>query len=101
MASQLSAKSCAPAKAYRPSNGSEGVDFDDRWCAHCTRDAAFRDDDMKDGCPIIAAAFLYDIDQPEYPKEWIEDDKGPRCTAFTTDKKPERLRCLETKEMFS
>ena len=86
---------------YRPSNGSEGIDFDDAWCSRCARDAAFREDpDAADGCPIYAATFRFDIDHPEYPKEWIEDDvKGPHCTAFTTDPKcPER--CDQTADMF-
>lgn len=85
---------------YRPSNGSEGMDFDDRWCSHCTRDAAFREDpDGADGCPIYAKTFALDISHPDYPKEWIEDENGPRCTAFTTDpSKP--VRCEQTLDMF-
>lgn len=90
-------------KPYRPSNGSEGIDWDDQWCSHCSRDAAFREDpDQNDGCPIYALTFALDINHPDYPKEWIEDDDGsnPRCTAFTTDQKcPER--CDKTVDLFA
>ena len=85
---------------YRPSNGSEGMEFEARFCDHCSRDAAFRENmDGADGCPILAAVFIYDVDQQQYPKEWIEDDNGPRCTAFTTDPIVPP-RCLHTLEMF-
>ena len=66
---------------YRPSNGTEGEIFMERWCARCWRDAAFRAD-QGDSCPIAAATMAFDIDDPEYPAEWIEDETGPRCTAF-------------------
>lgn len=86
---------------YRPSNGGEGIDFDDQWCSRCTRDAAFREDpDRNDGCPIYAATFALDVDHPDYPREWIEDEEGPRCTAFTTDPTMP-VRCDRTPDMFS
>lgn len=66
---------------YRPSCGSEGMDFMERWCAKCWRDAAFQAGDG-DGCIIAANAIAWDIDDAEYPAEWIEDATGPRCTAF-------------------
>jgi len=63
----------APLKPYRPSNGTEGEIFDDEWCANCERDRLFREDpDRHDGCPIVAAALAYDVDDPEYPAEWVE-----------------------------
>ena len=88
------------ARKYRPSNGTEGEDFQEHWCAHCARDAAFRDNpDSGDGCPIVAATFVFQIDEPEYPEEWIEDDRGPRCTAFTTDPTLPS-RCDKTADLF-
>lgn len=71
-------------RPYRPSNGTEGMIFDDRWCSNCARDAAWREDDSKEPCGILSRTFLYEIDDPDYPTEWIEDDAGPRCTAFST-----------------
>jgi hypothetical protein len=70
-------------RPYRPSNGSEGMDFIARFCRHCKRDARFREtQDGRGGCPIVAATFCYPTTDPKYPKEWIEDDDGARCTAF-------------------
>lgn len=85
---------------YRPGNGTEGMSFIDHWCGRCTRDQAFREDpDSGDGCPIVAATFAFEVTDPKYPKEWISDDKGPRCTAFTTDP-AQPARCEQTSDMF-
>lgn len=88
-------------KPYRPSTGSEGADFQARWCDLCSRDKAFREDpDFGESCPIVADTFAFDIADPRYPKEWIHDRDGrPSCTAFTTDPaKPPR--CDKTLDMF-
>ncbi len=88
---------------YRPSSGTEGADFQDYWCGRCARDAAFRDGgpdvDPALGCQILAATFRYEVTDPRYPKEWIEDESGPRCTAFTIDPKCP-VRCNKTIDMF-
>jgi hypothetical protein len=68
-------------KLYQPSSGSEGAWFMSRFCDLCKRDAAFRDG-TGDSCPIAADTMVYSVDDPEYPREWIEDESGPRCTAF-------------------
>ena len=65
---------------YRPSNGSEGVWFESKFCNQCERDDWASGGN---GCPIQAAALAFDETDPSYPKEWIEDASGPRCTAFT------------------
>lgn len=73
---------------YRPSNGTEGEMFMEQWCSRCARDVAYRNNKPEYGCRILAATFVFDIDDPEYPKEWIRqatDDEWPgtaRCTAF-------------------
>lgn len=70
-------------KPYRPSNGSEGEWFQSKFCDLCRFDAKYRrTQDGKDGCKILANVYAYNIDHPDYPKEWIEDDGGPRCTKF-------------------
>lgn len=89
---------------YRPSNGSEGEGFHETFCDHCARDAAYRDGgpdaDPALGCQILANALCYSITDPEFPKEWITDDQGSRCTAFTTDPTmPER--CPNTPDLFA
>jgi hypothetical protein len=90
---------------YRPSNGTAGAGFQEHWCDHCARDAAFRDGgpdvDPALGCQILAATFVYEITDPKYPKEWIYGPDGwPKCTAFTTDPKCP-VRCEKTIDMFA
>jgi hypothetical protein len=85
-------------KKYRPSNGTEGAAFMDRFCDRCKREAKYRrTDDGSDGCPIIAKTMGYDIDDPEYPSEWVinlGDATGmtARCTAFQFDDPNSRRR---------
>lgn len=91
-------------KLYRPSCGTEGIAFDDAWCAYCERDKAYReggpDADPAIACQIIADTFAFDITDPRYPKEWVYDKDGrPKCTAFTDDPKCP-VRCDKTKDMF-
>lgn len=89
-------------KPYRPSTGTEGAAFQERWCDLCARDAAFRaDPDCGQGCQIVADTFAYDITDPKYPKEWVFDHDGrPSCTAFTTDPKCP-VRCDKTLDLFA
>src|SRR5579859_6411517 len=89
-------------KPYRPGSGTEGMSFDEHWCDHCARDAAWREDpDHNDGCDILSKTFALDITDPDYPKEWIYGKDGrPCCTAFTTDpSKP--VRCDKTLDLFA
>jgi hypothetical protein len=73
----------AELRLYRPSNGSEGEGFEEQWCERCERDVAFRANDEGYGCLILARALAHDITDPEYPREWCQDEAGtPRCTAF-------------------
>ena len=71
-----------PQIPYRPGSGTEGADFQGRFCKRCTKDS---EDDF---CPILGNAMILLADHPDYPPEWIEDDDGieeidgPRCTAF-------------------
>jgi hypothetical protein len=75
-------------RPYRPSNGTEGVIFDDEFCSNCQHDAAWREDERAEPCDILSRTFFYNIDDPQYPTEWVEDDvqwpedSKPRCTAF-------------------
>lgn len=69
-------------KPYRPSNAWEGMRFEDEWCDRCQCDAAFRAG-TGDGCPILRDATAFDLEHPDYPKEWVHDEKGrPKCTAY-------------------
>ena len=88
-------------RPYRPSNGTEGMCFTETFCDRCEKDARYREtNDGEDGCPLLAASMLYDIGEAEYPSEWIEDERGPRCTAFELEGTPEeRARRVELEEL--
>lgn len=76
-------KTCSKSKPYRPSNGTEGEIFEAQFCSQCEHEAAWRRDDLKhDACKIHARVYAFGINDPQYPKEWIEDEDGPHCTAF-------------------
>jgi hypothetical protein len=70
------------AEPYRPSNGTEGESFMGQWCSRCRKDSEEKP------CPIIGWTMAVDVDDPNYPKEWVQDAKGPRCTAFSSDAQP-------------
>lgn len=84
---------------YRPSCGSEGADFIDRWCGRCTHDDP---SDDSDGCPIMGATFVFDVDDPAYPIEWREDGPlGPRCTGFDPMDPTDQPPCPMTGDLFA
>ena len=92
---------------YRPSNGSEGEWFENRFCGQCEKDRAWRERE-ECGCDILGNALAFDIGEEGYPPEWVADDDGsnPRCTAFEPEKPSERephppYRCPNTPDMFS
>ena len=63
-------------KKYRPSNSSEGYGFIDYWCGKCALKGARV-------CSIVDETMFYQVDDPEYPKEWRYDENDrPVCTAF-------------------
>ena len=65
-------------KPYRPSSGFEHMEFQERFCVRCRHDE-------NDDCLIHTTTQLYDAGHPDYPKEWVQDEQGPRCTAFEED----------------
>ena len=95
-------------ETYRPSNGTEGDIFRANWCERCKRDQLYQQTGLGEhGCQILAATFMLDVTDPDYPKEWrrqISDTGWPgaaECTAFedvSTPDKPER--CEHTIDMF-
>lgn len=65
-------------KPYQPSNGTEGVAFTEIYCDNCRYETIERQ------CSILTASLVNDIDDPDYPKQWIYNKKGyPTCTAFS------------------
>src|SRR3990167_10118962 len=66
---------------YRPSCGTEGMNFMEVFCCKCAKD-----DGQGYGCNIAGRTFKYEINDPQYPSEWIYDEnKKPTCTAFIRD----------------
>lgn len=64
-------------KPYRPSNGTEGMMFESAYCDRCIH---FVNDES---CDILIDALIYEINEPNYPKEWVYDSNGnPTCTKF-------------------
>ncbi|UYZ84313.1 hypothetical protein MTZ49_01655 [Entomomonas sp. E2T0] len=80
---------------YRPSNSYEGDWFHCEWCRKCARDSAMNeglsidecDDSQK--CEILGDTFIYEVDDPDYPKQWQYNEQGhPICTAFIAEGEP-------------
>lgn len=68
-------------RLYRPSNGTEGECFTEKYCMNCIN--CDPDPCGKKQCGILCDALVYDVNEPEYPKEWVYDEKGqPKCTAW-------------------
>lgn len=71
-------------KKYRPSNGTEGMCFIEKWCDNCIHEKynhTMNDNDKK--CDILSRSMIYDLKDKEYPNEWVQDENGARCTAWT------------------
>jgi len=63
-------------RKYRPSNGTEGRIFMGQFCENCIHD-------KNQDCKILAYSMAFDVDEKEYPKEWIYDKKGNSiCTSY-------------------
>jgi hypothetical protein len=71
-------------RKYQPSNGTEGMIFCENFCNQCIHGKYEHTADLNDKpCDILTATYFMDIDDKEYPKEWIYDENNkPSCTAF-------------------
>ena len=47
-----------------------------KFCDRCVKDQPNKP------CRILGRTMAYEVDEKGYPREWITDDNGPRCTAF-------------------
>jgi hypothetical protein len=95
----------AHVEKYCPSNGTEGEGFISAWCGKCERSG--RPGKPCDagheviGCSIVGRSMAFDIDDAEYPAEWIQGKDGPECTAFVPLGEPlPAPRCVITTDMF-
>ena len=66
-----------------PSSGTEGADFECKWCQRCKHDAAFRADEG-DSCSILANAYA-----GVQPQEWRIWRGEPVCDAFEGEQYPQ------------
>lgn len=65
---------------YRPSNGTEGMGFEECFCMNCLHTDP--NPEGKKQCEIWMRALMYDTGDPQYPLEWTYDALGhPTCTA--------------------
>ena len=62
-------------RLYRPSNGTEGMIFQEKWCDQCRRGQG-------DGCRILSDSMVFDVDEKGYPPQMRYVDDVPTCAAF-------------------
>jgi len=64
---------------YFPSNGTEGIWFEGKYCNICKKDPMSRDLNAKGQCSILNNALALG----KQPKQWIYDKNlKPTCTSF-------------------
>ena len=86
---------------YRPSNASEFDGFFTSWCEHCEYERAHQEEDGEP-CPTLGGSFVYNLDDPEYPKEWTYDEYNkPCCTAFVQSGDRPPIKDDRTLDMFN
>lgn len=73
---------------YRPSNGTEGCMFESLWCEPCAMEN-YDPETNTGGCDILMRSLAFNLNDAEYPKEWIHNEYGQPCrTAFRTSMEP-------------
>lgn len=65
-------------KLYRPSNGTEGMWFEENHCQQCIHEHI----PSEKYCDIVTLVMGYYITDPEYPTEWRYVDGKPTCTKW-------------------
>lgn len=69
-----------PGELYRPSNGTEGDYFIERYCVRCY----WYDDESR--CPIYEGTQDVDLTDPAYPSQWRVGENGwGICSSFLPD----------------
>lgn len=61
------------AERYRPSNATEGDAFIAQFCGRCHK---------RPSCNIPRLTMRHQVEDPEYPTQWIAEGRTGRCTAF-------------------
>lgn len=70
------------AERYRPSNATEGDAFIAQFCGRCNK---------REGCGIPRLTMRHQVEDAEYPREWIREGRTGRCTSFEPVDSAERL----------
>ena len=84
-------------KKYRPTNGTCGQMFQQRYCDKCEHDRQWRESE-KNPCKILNNAMAFDLKDPGYPSEWTYDQAGdPTCTAFLSEERAKNIRISKRK----
>lgn len=73
-------------RPYRPSNGTEGDWFMSQWCFKCIKES---------DCTILNGAMA-----GKQPQQWLQDERGPRCTSFHDHRRQTNYRCRKTDDLF-
>lgn len=64
---------------YQPSNGTEGSWFMGKYCMNCIHCDPDSNGDKQ--CNILLRVLCYNINDPEYPEEWVYENNEPKCTS--------------------
>lgn len=68
-------------ESFRPSNGTEGMIFEEHFCSQCIHQNP--DPTKNKNCEVAMLAFCFDERDKEYPREWIFNADGwPVCTKW-------------------
>lgn len=82
-------------RPYQPSNGTEGDIFMGKFCSNCSKHPISRD--AKNQCMILLKSFAYSISDKDYPKQWVQDNNGARCTSFISRDERNKARRSQLK----
>lgn len=73
-------------KPFRPANGTEGEMFMEAFCYQCIHERwthRMKEDRDEDKCDTMSRSILYDLEDKEYPNEWVFNSEGwPVCTRW-------------------
>lgn len=70
-------------RPYRPSSGDEGLWFESKYCDNCKHASTPSPEyEVGEPCDILMRSMFFDLDDNEYPKEWVTINNEPTCTAY-------------------
>lgn len=73
---------------YRPSNGTEGMIFQETYCERCAKYRCGK-------CAILERTMFYNLGDPNYPTQWQYDERRrPFCAAFLEKSEQKKMLML-------